>query len=89
MSMVFRLPCQILYFSDTDNIFKDLLLLSGGAFLSTDISLGTANGIAAVHYISWQVSRLPAIRPLTLVIKALLRVCSGLRLTRLCACLPA
>ncbi|KAK9827438.1 hypothetical protein WJX74_002466 [Apatococcus lobatus] len=45
----------------------------GSSHLSTDISLGTANGLSSVQYIGWQLSRLPAIRPLTLAIKALLR----------------
>lgn len=57
-----------------DQLVKSIQCSAGNSHLATDISLGTANGVAAVQYIGWQLSKLPAIRPLTLAIKALLRV---------------
>ncbi|KAL6771457.1 hypothetical protein ACKKBG_A26460 [Auxenochlorella protothecoides x Auxenochlorella symbiontica] len=52
-------------------IIKCCMAAAGG--LHVDISLGTANGAAAARYIRAQVLAMPPLRPLCLVIKALLR----------------
>lgn len=60
---------------------RDLFGSSGNANTSTsgirtmaaDISLGVANGAAAVHWVRRQILAVPPLRPLTLVVKALLR----------------
>ncbi|KFM25080.1 Poly(A) RNA polymerase protein 2 [Auxenochlorella protothecoides] len=52
-------------------IIKCCMAAAGG--LHVDISLGTANGAAAARYVRAQVLAIPPLRPLCLVIKALLR----------------
>lgn len=46
---------------------------SGGRRLSADISIGAANGVAGVALVQRAVALLPSLRPLCLVVKALLK----------------
>lgn len=56
------------------NIVLLLLLCAAGSGLAADISLGAANGAAAVQYVCQMVAAAPPLRVLVLVIKALLKV---------------
>jgi len=46
---------------------------SGGRSVAVDISLGVANGAAAVAWVAGAAAAVPALRPLVLVVKALLK----------------
>ncbi len=45
----------------------------GGRSVAVDISLGVANGAAAVAWVAGAAAAVPALRPLVLVVKALLK----------------
>ena len=56
-------------------IIKCVLRMEGGERMRADISMGVLNGATAVDFVARQVAAMGPVRPLVLVLKALLKVC--------------
>lgn len=66
--------CQVIQGAKVPIIKCEIRVRPGGPVLAADISLATANGAAAVYYVARQLTAIPPLRPLVLVVKALLKV---------------